>query len=257
LIREAWAKLQQTQGHWPVLVPCIAILIAAGLCRMSRAVIFASLIFLLSLLVSLSGCWIGATQKLTLIMLQNFRYPLGFLVFGPPLVAGVLAGLGAGWDGMPGRCAWRRWAAGCAAGVALVVGCQQILRLWPRDYDVRLYLQEGEWEVARLAAQQVTEGSDTWLTDRTTVAYYASRPPIFLYTPAGSRWLLLQTEAEAAQALRAARVRLVAFSDQNPDWWTRTPLYAALSRPGFAERIHLPRWELFVLPLNVQPVTAP
>lgn len=86
-----------------------------------------------------------------------------------------------------------------------------------------------------------------WLTDRSTVAYYTPHPPLSLYTPAGSKWVLFETEEEAVQALHDARVKMVAFSDRNPDWWPRTALHKALSRPGFAERIELPRWELFVL----------
>lgn len=244
-------ELIHVHGVWPLAVPLGAILFAAGVRCMRPAIGFVSLFFLLSLLVMFSGCWSNLMQPLTRMMLHNFRYPIGILIFGPPLAAGVFAQCLRSWReaGVGSTCT--RAIAGITAAAAILIGSRTVLQEWPIRYDVIQYLQEGEWEIARLVAQHV-DSRGTWLTDRKTAAYYAPAPPVFLYSPLGSKWLLLASKEETRGALRAENVRLVAFYNLDSAWWPRTALHAVLCEPGTAERIRLPGWEVFLL-LRTEP----
>lgn len=201
------------------------------------------------MLVLFSDCWLETTENLTCLMLENSRYTIEILVFDLLLIKDVLAELTRRWQEKQWSRCRHDWSALTFAGIAVFVGAREMITGWPRTFGTVQYLMEGEWGgVADILAQHVTEESDRRLTDRANVAYYSSCPPIFLYTPAERQWLILKDEMDATTALRAGRVKLVVFSNFRSDWWPRTTLYASLQRLGFAQRIWLPRWELFILP---------
>lgn len=256
-LMDALREVAQSHASLAVWLP----LAAGGLALCARsfpALRFLALAFIISVALALSGQFLSPLRTLTLMMLQNFRYPLGVLVLGPPLIAGAVAWLArrARWRA---GCANPRLAHAAAAGLGMVAafgGAWNVSHRWQRTFDVYRYLREGELEIARLVAWHVGCGQN-WLTDRPTVAYYANRPPQFLYTPAGSRWILLPTKDAALRALLDEHVRVVALYNADPDWWPRTPLYQALCLPGVAHRLRLPRWEVFLVKIATPAESAP
>ena len=94
-----------------------------------------------------------------------------------------------------------------------------------------------------------------WLTDRNTVAYYASGGTL-LYTEAGRQFLTAPDPETAWHLLRQRRVRLIALANRDPRWWPGMPIHAALLVPGRAEVIRLPRWDVYILALPTDATEA-
>lgn len=247
-------ELVATHGAWCTLGPLFLLLVSLGAAQIDRGVRFIGLTFVLWWLVPVGGAFVPQLRSLTWAFLDNFRYPLPTWLIGLPLAAASVRLVGGRLPPFPGSVARLGSIAGSLIAVWLGTVCIQ--RWWPISYNASVFLEQGERLIAAEASRLVGTG-ETWMTDRNTVAYYSERPPIFLYTPAGHRWIRANTAEEAWALICAHRVRLVAFNNRAPNWWPRTALYDALTRPGHAERRDLARWQLFYVRLPGVPGTAP
>ena len=241
-------------GGWCTFGLLLLMAIALPVAGPNRSFRFLSCAFVLGWVVLFAGVFVSPLRSLTWAMLDNFRYPIAIWILGLPVAAASVAIVGRRLPIRDLPSTLVHFGPVVLSMVAVWGGTSCIRQWWSITYNTSIYLDRGERWIAAEVARVLAPG-ETWMTDRNTVAYYSRPPPIFLYTPAGHRWIRARTADEAWTLICAQRVRLVAFNNPAKNWWPRTALYAALAKEGHADRRQLPSWEIFYV--HLPPATSP
>ena len=180
----------------------------------------------------------GADPALTLQWAAAFA-----LVLAP---AASAAGILAIWRWLPSR--WTMSGAHTLL-VGTIAAVPALLAIWTTSmWTYPVWSSSDEQATRELVAMAEVHAADgAWVVDDYTIAYYSTRPPLFLYAGNGAPLLQAADVPEARRQLAIENVRMVALRDQREEWWPSTAFFQALNSDPDVEQRLVGNWRVFLL----------